>query len=58
MGCEVTVCGPPTLIPRGIESLGCAVSYTLDELGSADVVYARRMQRERIKGYLVPTLPE
>ena len=23
MGCEVTVCGPPTLIPRGIESLGC-----------------------------------
>ena len=32
MGCEVTVCGPPTLIPRGIESLGCAVRYTLDEL--------------------------
>ena len=25
MGCEVTVCGPPTLIPRGIESLGCRV---------------------------------
>ena len=23
MGCEVTVCGPPTLIPRGVESLGC-----------------------------------
>ena len=22
MGCQVTVCGPPTLIPRGIESLG------------------------------------
>ena len=33
MGCEVTVCGPPTLIPRGIESLGCEVRYTLDELG-------------------------
>ena len=27
MGCEVTVCGPPTLIPRGIESLGCEVRY-------------------------------
>ena len=26
MGCEVTVCGPPTLIPRGIETLGCRVS--------------------------------
>ena len=27
MGCEVTVCGPPTLIPRGVESLGCDVRY-------------------------------
>ena len=27
---EVTVCGPPTLIPRGIEALGCEVAYTLD----------------------------
>ena len=25
MGCKVTVCGPPTLIPRGIEALGCEV---------------------------------
>src|ERR687887_673772 len=30
MGAEVTVCGPPTLIPRGIEEeFGCQVSYTL-----------------------------
>ncbi len=28
MGAEVTVCGPPTLIPRGFEeALGCRVSY-------------------------------
>ena len=27
MGCHVTVSGPPTLIPRGIESLGCDVRY-------------------------------
>src|SRR5947209_6745296 len=40
MGAEVTVCGPPTLIPPGIEALGCDVRYTLDELASADVVYA------------------
>ena len=58
MGCEVTVCGPPTLIPRGIESLGCEVRYTLDELGSADVVYALRMQRERMTGSFVPSLRE
>jgi aspartate carbamoyltransferase catalytic subunit len=58
MGCGVTVCGPPTLIPRGIESLGCRVRHTLDELGSADVVYALRMQRERMTGSFVPSLRE
>jgi aspartate carbamoyltransferase catalytic subunit len=58
MGCDVTVCGPPTLIPRGIESLGCRVRYTLDDLGEADVVYALRMQHERMKGNFVPSLRE
>ncbi len=32
MGAKVTIAGPPTLIPRGIEQLGCEVRYTLDEL--------------------------
>src|SRR3712207_3154062 len=36
MGCDVTVCGPPTLIPRGVESLGCSVRHTLDQLAEAD----------------------
>jgi len=58
MGCEVTVCGPPTLIPRGIETLGCRVRTTLGELGEADVVYALRMQRERMSGSFVPSLRE
>jgi aspartate carbamoyltransferase catalytic subunit len=58
MGCEVTVCGPPTLIPREIEALGCRVRYTLDELGDADAVYALRMQRERMTGSIVPSLRE
>jgi aspartate carbamoyltransferase catalytic subunit len=58
MGCEVTVCGPPTLIPREIESLGCEVRYTLDGLESADVVYALRMQHERMTGSYVPSLRE
>ncbi|MEX2412289.1 MAG: aspartate carbamoyltransferase catalytic subunit, partial [Thermoleophilaceae bacterium] len=58
MGCKVTVCGPPTLIPRGIEALGCEVRYTLDDLGEADVVYALRMQQERMTGELVPSLRE
>jgi aspartate carbamoyltransferase catalytic subunit len=59
MGAAVTVCGPPTLIPRGItEELGCNVSYTLEGLEEADVVYALRMQRERMSESFVPTLRE
>ena len=58
MGAEVTVAGPPTLIPRGIEALGCEVAYTLDDLGGADVVYALRMQKERMRESFVPSLRE
>jgi aspartate carbamoyltransferase catalytic subunit len=58
MGAEVTLCGPPTLIPRGIEELGCEVTYSLDRLEEADVVYALRMQHERMRGSFVPSLRE
>jgi aspartate carbamoyltransferase catalytic subunit len=58
MGCEVTVCGPPTLIPRDIETLGCKVRFTLAGLEQADVVYALRMQHERMVGAFVPSLRE
>jgi aspartate carbamoyltransferase catalytic subunit len=58
MGAEVTVCGPPTLIPRDFDSLGCRIAYDLDRLGEADVVYALRMQRERMSESFVPSLRE
>ncbi|HET9153887.1 MAG TPA: aspartate carbamoyltransferase catalytic subunit [Solirubrobacterales bacterium] len=58
LGARVTVCGPPTLVPRGIEELGCAVSYTLDGIGEAEVVYALRMQKERMGESFVPSLRE
>jgi aspartate carbamoyltransferase catalytic subunit len=58
LGARVTVCGPPTLIPRGMESLGCDVRYTLDGLDEADVVYALRMQKERMTESFVPSLRE
>jgi aspartate carbamoyltransferase catalytic subunit len=58
MGCEVTVCGPPTLIPRDVEALGCRVTYSLDDVGTADVIYALRMQNERMIGSFVPSLRE
>jgi aspartate carbamoyltransferase catalytic subunit len=58
MGAEVTVCGPPTLIPRGIEALGCEVAHSLEGLEDADVVYALRMQRERMSESFVPSIRE
>jgi aspartate carbamoyltransferase catalytic subunit len=58
LGAKVTVCGPPTLIPRDIEALGCEVAYTLDDLNQADVVYALRMQHERMTESFIPSLRE
>jgi aspartate carbamoyltransferase catalytic subunit len=58
MGASVTVCGPPTLIPRGIEALGCDATATLERLHKADVVYVLRMQRERMHDSFVPSLRE
>ena len=58
MGAEVTVTGPPTLIPRDVESLGVDVRYSLDDLGEADVVYLLRMQNERMGENFVPSLRE
>jgi aspartate carbamoyltransferase catalytic subunit len=58
MGARVTVCGPPTLLPREIGSLGCESAVTLDRLEEADVVYVLRMQHERMTQSFVPSLRE
>ncbi len=58
MGATVTVCGPPTLIPREIEALGCKAATTLGNLHEADVVYVLRMQQERMRDSFVPSLRE
>jgi len=48
LGAEVTVCGPPTLIPKYIESLGVKVEYNLDKaLMKNDIVMMLRIQLER-----------
>jgi aspartate carbamoyltransferase catalytic subunit len=60
MGAHVTLIGPPTLIPRGIEAMGVAVSHDIADLDQADVVYVLRMQRERMEegANFVPSLRE
>jgi len=58
MGAELTVCGPPALIPRGLEQLGCAVIHSLEGIGEADVIYTLRLQHERMRESFVPSLRE
>ena len=59
LGAVVTVCGPPTLIPHGIEQLGATVSYDLDEvIEDADVLNILRIQFERQRGAYFPSVRE
>lgn len=59
LGAKVKVCGPPTLIPKHIESLGVEVDYNLDSvLKWADVVNMLRIQMERQDIAYFPSLRE
>lgn len=59
LGARVVVCGPWTLMPLEIEKLGVEVSSDIeDALEGADVVNVLRMQLERQKSSLFPTLRE
>ena len=59
LGARVTVCGPPSLIPHGIEELGAEVSYDLDEvIEEADVLNLLRIQFERQRGAFFPSVRE
>ena len=59
MGAEVTLCGPPTLVPSALaDALDCHVTHDIEGLAEADVVYALRMQRERMHESFVPSIRE
>ncbi len=59
LGAEVTLCAPPTMIPRGIEEMGVRVTHRLDEaLDGCDVAMALRLQLERQGAGLFPSLRE
>ena len=56
MGARVTVCGPPTMIPKGIETLGTSVTHDMDTaIKNADVIMMLRIQKERQAAYLFPS---
>jgi aspartate carbamoyltransferase catalytic subunit len=59
LGAEVWLCGPPTLVPVGIERLGVHVSTSIDEaVADADVIMMLRIQQERMQGAYFPSVRE
>jgi aspartate carbamoyltransferase catalytic subunit len=59
MGAEVTLVGPPTLIPPEATAWGAAVSYDLDPvIAKLDVCYVLRVQRERQRQQYFPSVRE
>jgi len=59
MGMRVRVCGPPTLLPRYVESLGVEKFLRVEPaIADADVIMMLRIQRERMGSGLFPTLRE
>lgn len=59
MGAEVALCGPSTLVPPFAEKLGVKINYNVDEVIEwADAINVLRIQRERMKGGLLPSIRE
>jgi len=59
MGADVTLCGPPNLIPPYIKGLGVNINYNVDEVIEwADALNILRIQRERMGLGLVPSVRE
>lgn len=59
LGANVTLCGPSTLMPIGIEHLGVRVTYDLsDVLKNCDVLMVLRLQKERQQEKFLPSIRE
>lgn len=59
LGVRLVVCGPPTMLPPGLDALGAEVTTDLDAaLRDADAVMMLRIQRERMSDALFPSAAE
>jgi aspartate carbamoyltransferase catalytic subunit len=59
MGARVRACGPPTLLPLGLDRLGVEVTSSVDAaVEGADVVMMLRVQNERMQGLFLPSVRE
>ena len=59
LGANVTLCGPPTLVPRVFEQLGCRITYNVEEaIADADIINLLRIQHERQRKTMFPSIGE
>lgn len=59
LGINVSLAGPATLVPQALSSLGVNIVCDVDDaLAAADIVYMLRIQKERQRGGLLPSLSE
>jgi len=59
LGAEVTLVGPPTLLPVGVESWPVEIRYELDQaLAKCDAVMMLRVQKERMNASYFPSARE
>lgn len=59
LGAHVTVAGPPTMLPPGLDNLGCdSTSDPREAIKGADVVMMLRIQSERQSGSAIPSARE
>ncbi|MBU1168944.1 MAG: aspartate carbamoyltransferase catalytic subunit [Proteobacteria bacterium] len=59
MGAHVVFSGPPTMIPKGVETYGADVTYDMDEaIRGADIIMMLRIQKERQENFLFSTVRE
>ncbi len=59
LGAHVTVCGPSTLMPMGVELMGVDVCHDVDEvIAQSDVLMLLRIQKDRQKESYLPSIRE
>ncbi len=59
LGADVTLVAPPTLLPTGVETWPCRVSFHIDEvLPTSDAIMMLRVQQERMQAAYFPTARE
>ena len=59
LGAKVTLCGPPTLVPKVFEQMGCSVTYNVAEaIEGADIINLLRIQHERQRQSMFPSIGE